>query len=133
MRLNIVTPVGAKVEAEVSAVTAPGTAGELGILPGHRALITSLAIGKFTYLQDGRSHHLAVNEGFMEIHDDVVTVVTETAETPEEIDTGRAQLSKVMAEKELVQLDATTQRELSFQARAKLARSENRIAVAKLK
>ena len=45
LHLEIVTPMGAKATADISMITAPGSLGDLGILPGHRPLITSLGIG----------------------------------------------------------------------------------------
>lgn len=130
MRLRVVTPEGAKVEAQVSSVTAPGTAGELGILPGHVPLLTSLSIGKLAFVTGSKTVVLAVNGGFMEVHDDDVIIVTETAEEPDAIDIARARVSIERADRELAELDAQTQPEKVAQVSRRKARALNRIRIA---
>ncbi len=49
MKLSVATPRGALVDAEVEEVTAPGELGELGILPGHIALMSALRPGVLSY------------------------------------------------------------------------------------
>ena len=49
MQLQVVTPQGSKIEVEASDVNAPGVVGDLGILSGHRPLLTALGIGILTY------------------------------------------------------------------------------------
>jgi F-type H+-transporting ATPase subunit epsilon len=82
-------------------VVIPGKRGYLGILPGHAPLITELAVGEITYRQGGTQHHLAVAWGFAEVLPDKVTILAETAERAEEIDTARAQESLRRAEERL--------------------------------
>ena len=84
MQLQIVTPQGSKVEAEISEITAPGVGGDLGVLPGHRPLLTALGIGVLTFKSGGAEANLAVNGGYLEVADDHVVVITETAETPDD-------------------------------------------------
>lgn len=132
MRLRVVTPEGAKIEAQVTSVTAPGSAGELGILPGHVPLLTSLTIGKLSFVTGGKTVHLAVNGGFMEVHDDDVIVVTETAEEPDAIDVARARASVERVDRDIVQLDAQTQPEKVAQLNRRKARALNRIKTAEL-
>lgn len=132
LQLQVVTPKGAKVVSDASQVTAPGTVGELGILPGHRPLITSLGIGLFSYdTPDGRKNWLAVNGGYMEIADDAVIVITETAESPDEVDVDRAKEALKRAEQRLKEIGQEQVDALRFAEEAK-KRAENRIAAAKL-
>lgn len=129
MRLTVVTPQGSKLAVTASSVTVPGTVGELGILPGHRALITSLAVGKLAYVAEGKTHYLATNEGFMEVHDDHVTIVTQSAEVPDAIDVARAKKALESAERELAETPAS--REVAYRTvRLRRARALNRIRVA---
>ena len=130
MRLSVVTPEGAKVDAQVQYVTIPGTVGEFGILPGHRALITSLAIGQLSYLAGGKTVFLATNDGYMEVHEDVVTVVTQSAEEPDAIDVPRAKASLERAERELREIDPNLREAAWQKARRRRARALNRIKVA---
>ena len=131
MQLQIVTPQGAKVEADTSDVNAPGVVGDLGILPGHRPLLTALGIGVLSYKTDDGIAHLAVNGGYLEVADDHVVVITETAETPDEIDVQRAEQSLKSAQQELVETDAS-RTEAVASAIADIRRAENRLACAKL-
>lgn len=132
MRLSVVTPEGAKVEAQVQSVTIPGAVGELGILPGHRPLITSLSIGKLSYVAGGKTVFLATNDGFMEVHEDVVTVVTQTAEYPDEIDVVRCKAALDRAERELKEIDPNVRPDAWDKMRRRRARATNRMKVAEL-
>jgi F-type H+-transporting ATPase subunit epsilon len=131
MHLVVVTPQGAKVDAQPSMVTVPGTVGELGILPGHRPLITSLAIGLLSYVENGKTHVLATNEGFLEVHDDRIAVVTETAENPDDIDGDRARASLEAAEAALKTIDPQSDPVTWQQTQDKRLRALNRIAALK--
>ena len=66
-------------------VVAPGSEGDLGILPHHAALITSLRSGEIMIRKDGEETLLAVSGGFMEIMDNTVTILADAAEPSEEI------------------------------------------------
>lgn len=131
MHLVVVTPRGSKVDVDVSMVTVPGQAGELGVLPGHRPLITSLAIGMLSYNEGGKVKHLATNEGFMEVHDDSVVVVTESAEEPDEIDAERAKRSLDAAEAALKTIDPHADAVGWEQTQDKRKRALNRLAVSR--
>jgi len=131
MHLVVVTPTGQKVDAQVTYVTVPGAVGELGILPGHRALITSLAIGQLSWTEGGRTFMLATNEGFGEVHDDEIVIVTETAETPDEIDAERARKSLEAAESQLKSVDPFAEPIEFKQVQNKKARALNRLTVAR--
>jgi F-type H+-transporting ATPase subunit epsilon len=131
MRLVIVTPRGSKVDTDVSMVTVPGEMGELGILPGHRPLITALAIGVLHYTEGGKVKQLATNEGFMEVHDDEVVVVTETAEEPDEIDAERAKRSLDAAEAAIKSTDPYADPVGWKQLQDKRLRALNRLAVSR--
>jgi F-type H+-transporting ATPase subunit epsilon len=131
MHLVVVTPRGSKVDTDVAMVTVPGEIGELGILPGHRPLITSLAIGMLSYAEGGKTHHLATNEGFMEVHDDEVVVVTESAEEPDEIDAERARRSLDEADTALRDIDPYGDPVAWKQTQDKRARALNRLVVSR--
>jgi F-type H+-transporting ATPase subunit epsilon len=86
---------------QVNSVTVPGRGGELGILPGHAALISDLQAGVLSYSEDGTTFQLLVSGGFVEVNDDKVSVLAEVAERPEEIDAERARRARELAEKRL--------------------------------
>jgi F-type H+-transporting ATPase subunit epsilon len=98
LKLEMVTPYKRVLATEVDEVTAPGSIGELGILPGHTSLLTTLNIGALHYRQDGQTFYVAVNWGYIEVEDDTVTVLVETAEPSDQIDLERAQAALGRAE-----------------------------------
>ena len=104
LRLEMVTPYKQVLSQEVDEVTAPGTVGEFGILPGHTPLLTTLKIGELSYRQGAETFHLAVNWGYVEVEDDKVTVLVETAEPADEIDLERAKAALGRAEEALRKL-----------------------------
>jgi F-type H+-transporting ATPase subunit epsilon len=104
LKLELVTPYRHVLSQEVDEVTAPGTIGEFGVLPGHTPLLTTLRIGELTYKQGHNVFHVAVNWGYVEVEDDVVTVLVETAELADQIDLARAQAALGRAQDALKKL-----------------------------
>jgi len=60
-------------------VTAPAAWGQIGILPDHAALVTTLDAGELSYKQDGRTGRFQIGAGVAEVRDNVVTVLAESA------------------------------------------------------
>jgi F-type H+-transporting ATPase subunit epsilon len=96
--LQLVTPYKKILSQEVDEVTAPGTLGELGVLPGHTPLLTTLKIGELSYRDGNEIFHIAVNWGYLEIEEGQVNVLVETAEVADEIDLERAKAALGRAE-----------------------------------
>ncbi|EPZ45546.1 ATP synthase F1 subunit epsilon [Alicyclobacillus acidoterrestris ATCC 49025] len=102
--LEIVTPERVILEQDVRMVTLQGGYGELGILPRHMPLATSVKPCLVRIkLEDGREDVIPVSGGFVEILPDKITLLADTAELPEDIDADRAQLAKERAERRLSQ------------------------------
>ena len=78
-------------------VVAPGVEGQLGILPSHAPLMTMLGLGELHARRGTDEITLAVHGGFLEIRDDVVTVLADVAEQAEEIDIERARAARERA------------------------------------
>ena len=126
-QLEIVTPEKMVVKDVAEDAQIPGKEGYLGILPGHAPLITELAVGQITYRSHGDTHCLAVAWGFAEVLPDKVTILAETCEQPEEIDTKRAQESRQRAEQRL----KSGSTDVDYpRAEAALQRAETRLQVA---
>lgn len=106
LKLELVTPYKLVLTQEVDEVTAPGAVGEFGILPGHTPMLTTLKIGEMTYRQGGQAFHVAVNWGYVEVENDKVTVLVETAEPADEIDLERAKAALGRAEEALRKLSS---------------------------
>lgn len=100
-RLEIVTPQRKVFSEDVEFLVAPGADGELGILPSHTPLITSLNVGIMRIEQDNKKFRIVVSGGFMEVRNSKVTVLATAAERTEEIDVARAEAAKKRAEDRL--------------------------------
>ena len=128
LQLEVVTPERRVLNEAVDMVTVPGLGGELGILPGHAAMISQLQTGVLSYTKAGVLSQLHVSGGFIEVRNDRVSVLAEVAERPEEIDAARARLARDHIEK---QLSAWSGTEEDFEkARAQLERSMVRVQLA---
>ena len=101
LKLEIVTPERKVIDAEVDSVTVPTASGEAGIMPQHAPLISALKPGIVTVMTKGHAERLAVSTGFVEVHDNKVSVLTDVAERAEEIDEQRARAERAEIEKEL--------------------------------
>lgn len=84
--LEIVTPEKKAFTGEVDIVLVPGSEGELGILPAHSPLVTSLRPGELRYTQSGKDTSLAIGTGVVEISNDRVSVLTDMVVTDSEVD-----------------------------------------------
>ena len=90
--LEIVTPQGLALRAEVDDVAAPSADGEFGVLPGHLPLLAALRTGIVRYHKGGEETSVAVAEGFVEVESDKVLVLTEKIATKDIIDPVRVRL-----------------------------------------
>ena len=90
LELEVATPERQLAREQVSEVEIPGKEGYMGILPGHAPLIGLLGTGTLTYVAGGKKRYFAVHSGFIEVLDDHVRVLANTAEAKEEIDIQRA-------------------------------------------
>ncbi len=99
LNLEVITPERLVLREQVDEVVAPGLGGELGILPDHTPLISQLKTGVLSYRQGNENRRMHVSGGFVEVASDRVSVLSDVAEKPEEIDVDRAE--KERAERRL--------------------------------
>jgi F-type H+-transporting ATPase subunit epsilon len=99
--LEIVTPERLVFSEEVDAVTLPGSEGELGVLPHHAPLVSTLGIGELLIRRGGEEELFAIAGGFVQVRPDKVVVMAETADMASEIDLEKAQQARAEAEKAL--------------------------------
>ena len=118
IQLEIVTPERLVVNEAVEYIEIPGKTGYLGVLPGHAPLISELAAGELTYRMGNQTKRVAVAWGFAEVLQTKVTVLAETAEKAEEIDTARAEAAKKKAEAELQKAGQKATRKLRLHCSA---------------
>jgi F-type H+-transporting ATPase subunit epsilon len=101
LTFELVTPDHGVVTEQVDEVQLPGTEGYLGILPGHTPLLTQLTAGELWYRKGQQKVYVSVGFGFAEVLPARVTILAQTAERAEEIDTVRAEAARQRAESEL--------------------------------
>ena len=111
LNLEVVTPFRTVLNEDVESLTLPGIEGELGILPEHVPLLTTLNAGIMTYVNsEGNTQAIAVHWGYAQVDGNIVRVLAELAETPDEIDLPRAQVAEKKA-KDILQSENPTSSE----------------------
>jgi len=101
IKLDIVTAERMVYSEDVDMVIAPGVEGQLGILPHHTPLMTTLQVGELRVKKGGEEVSLAISGGFLEVRPDRVVVLADAAERADEIDLARAEEAKRRAEQRL--------------------------------
>ena len=127
IKVSVVTPGGPVLEEEVEMVSTKAKTGELGILAGHIPMVAPLDIGSVRLKTGNNTEWVAVSGGFMEVNGEEVTILAQSAERAEDIDTARAKQAKARAERRLqdrqVEIDA-------HRAEMALKRALNRLDIA---
>ena len=104
MTVQVVTPDGLKYDHHASFIHAVTKDGQIGILPGHINLIAPLEVDELKVRRvDDESHvdWIAVNGGIIEVKDDFITIIANSAERDRDIDVSRAERAKQRAERDL--------------------------------
>lgn len=126
-QLEIVTPEKRVYSGAVQRFQGPGTEGSFGVLARHAPLLTSLQVGQIRFLDAaGKVRRMATSGGFAEVGRNQVTVLAETAEFAEGIDTARAQVARRRAQERLEKKEEGID---LARAEAALARALNRLRV----
>lgn len=126
IHLTMVTPEQEMInDTEVDQVNIPGIDGDMGILPNHAPLITTLRPGRFSYEKGDEVIELVVSQGYAEVTDNRVILLAESAEFLLDVDHARAEAAREKAEKLLAQpnLEEEAQRaaqDILFRALARL-------------
>ena len=125
LNIDIVTPGGKVFSGEIKSCTAPGADGEFCILKNHTALLSALSIGIIKIeMADGKKM-LATSGGFLEVLNNRISVMVETAEWAEQIDVERAKAAAERARKRMEQ-----KQDIDIpRAKLALARALNRLKV----
>ena len=128
LRVEIITPEGELLDVEdATHVLLPGASGQIGILPDHSPLASSLDVGLIHIdRQSEESELLATSGGFVEVNSDHVMVLAETAERAEEIDVERAREALERAKKRMRKEEEAERAELE----AAVARANTRLRAA---
>ena len=135
MTVQVVTPDGLKYDHHAHFVNAVTTEGEIGILPEHVGLIAPLEIAEVLIRRvDDDSHvdWIAVNGGIIEVKDNTVSIIADSAERERDIDISRAERAKQRAEAKLEEAHQMPDEDIDEVKRAEVAlkRAMNRLRVA---
>jgi F-type H+-transporting ATPase subunit epsilon len=127
--LEIVTPQGLVFSGRVDEVTANGSEGEFGVLPGHVSFVTTLNIGILTGRKGKENMHFFVNWGYAEVGPEKVLILADSAERSDEIDIERAREAMKRAEERVKKAE-----EIDFKrAESALERAVTRVQVTEIK
>jgi F-type H+-transporting ATPase subunit epsilon len=99
LHLEIVTPERRAFEDDVDMVICPGVEGELGVLPHHAPLLTTLGVGELRIRKGSSEESFAIAGGFLQVRPDRVVVMAETADLASEIDLEAAERARREAER----------------------------------
>lgn len=132
MTVQVVTPDGIKYDHHANLISVRTIDGEMGILPNHVNLMAPLAVHEMKIRRIDDDKHVdwvAINGGIMEVKDNVVTIVADSAERERDIDVSRAERAKLRAERDLADAENAHDIDEVRRARIALQRALNRISV----
>ena len=129
LKLEIVTPEKRVLDAEVESVTIPTASGEAGLLPNHAPIVSAVKPGILSYTLKGTIERMVVAGGFVEMNNNKVSVLTDSAETATEIDIEAARVEREAAERDLA-ANASSAIELTEVTREHLEAANARIQLA---
>ncbi len=123
LQFQIITPVRTALQAAVTSIQLPAVAGEMEILPGHADLIAAVANGELVYKpENGEAQSLFVGGGFLQVENEKVLLVTDTALVADEIDPSAVQAAIERAQSALRNSETVLGREEQTYLAAQLAK-----------
>ncbi|KRL39124.1 F0F1 ATP synthase subunit epsilon [Liquorilactobacillus uvarum] len=134
LTVNIVTPDGSVYEEKTTMAIFKTTVGEIGVLPNHIPLLASLQIDEVRVKIDGtddKFEEIAVSGGFVEFSKNIATVVANSAELKENIDSDRAERARRRAEEKLARAKQEHDVDTLRRAEVSLRRAVNRLNISK--
>lgn len=127
MVVEIVSPSGRVFSGDATRVKAPGVEGSFEVLKNHAPMIAAIEIGSIVVTDNaGQTITFATSGGFVEVQNNMVSVVAETIEMASEIDVDRAKAAEQRAADALANADPKARAEMA----AALERARNRVRVA---
>lgn len=124
--LKLIAPDGVKYEAEASAVKLPTPDGEIEVLPNHMPLVSLLSAGEITIINDNTSKLIATEGGVVEIANNLVKILADTAQEANDLDEMKILEAKKAAQERL----ANAKDDIEFTEAA--AQLEKQIMMAKI-
>ncbi len=130
IRVEIVSQDRQVFSGEASMVIVPGIQGEMGILPNHAPLLSTLKMGILVIRHHGEEQVFTIAGGVIEVQPDLVTIMADAAENVQEIDIGRAEAAKKRAE-EILKQGPPPDYDTYLKIESSLRRSNLRLTAAK--
>lgn len=130
IRCEIVSQDRAVYSGDVDIVVVPGAAGEMGILPHHAPLLSTLQYGLIKVRVKGQEEVFTVAGGIVEVQPDKVTILADAAENVAEIDVARAEAARKRAD-ELLQKGIPVDTDEYLMLQAAIKRSDLRLRAAR--
>ncbi len=128
LRLEVVTPEKQLFSGEVDSVLAPGAEGQMGILPHHAPLMSTLSVGELVARRGEEELSFAIYGGFIQVLPDRVIVLADVGERADEVDAEQAERARREAE-ELLKKEPPP--ELRAEAMMALRKAQLRLRVAR--
>ncbi len=117
-------------EGDADIVNIPGTDGEMGILPNHAPLLSTLNFGVVKVRRRDQEYFFTVFGGVVEVQPDIVTILADIGEDVENIDIARAEAARARAE-ELLSEGPPPDTDSYLRLEAALRRSNLRLEAAR--
>ena len=127
--LNIYTPYGHYLSDQIDFLNVRSEEYNLGILPDHSPLISTVTICEIVIEKDGVRENYATSGGVIKVENNKVDLLLDTIERDDEIDLDRAYAAKERAENRL--MNTNLEPILITQSKLALARAMNRIKIKK--
>ncbi len=126
IRCEIVSQDRMVFEGDIDIMIAPGKMGEMGILPNHAPLLSTLQFGILTVRSQEKEEHFTIAGGVLEVQPDIITVLADAAENVREIDVNRAEAARRKAQ-EILEKGAPPDTDSYLKMEAALRRSNLRL------
>ncbi|MGL4970898.1 MAG: F0F1 ATP synthase subunit epsilon [Cetobacterium sp.] len=127
-KLELVTPLHKVLSEEVNFVMLRTTEGDMGILPNHSPFVAGLATGEMKVRNNGQEKFYYVSGGFVEISNNIVTILADEAMDVKDIDLEaarkEAQIAKEKLEKSAEDMDLANVQKTLTQALTKVKLAE---------
>ena len=132
LSLEVVTPEKVILQTEADYVTIPGMVGELGILPGHLPVLTSMDSGVLSFKNGAKNTKIALHYGFAQVHDDKITLLAKMAEDGSGMDMERCRDAREKAQAELRAIGKDADEAVLLKLEGKVKRANTRVNAGKI-
>jgi F-type H+-transporting ATPase subunit epsilon len=124
LNVRVITPDKVVWDASADELILPSSTGQLGILTDHAPLLTALDIGVMRLKTDGNWTSIVLMEGFAEVEDNKITILSNGAEEGSTIDSNAAQSE---LEKVTLLVDQATTKKEKIDATLELRKAKARL------